>query len=233
MGLSGIRRVRRFPVEQLPDGPGRVVMTREAAHHLLRVVGVAPGEAVELYTADGYSAIARLVEVRSGDALLQTEGPPMAVETGAAERWLLLARLKGPAFDTALRMATELGVTHILPVQAERSIARGDKRPRWERVVASAVQQCGRAQAPQVGPPHSLGDAIKALPTGTAAYICVPGSRSAAPVTGPAAVLIGPEGGWTEREVAVALEAGAHRLGLGRWVLRADTAVAAALALCG
>jgi 16S rRNA (uracil1498-N3)-methyltransferase len=217
-------------VDALPAEAGTVELSGDAAHHLLRVVGVAPGEAVELYTAGGLSVVARLDRVAGGRARLETEAAPAAVEGGAPERWLLLARLKGPAFDTALRMATELGVTRILPVQAARSVARGDKRPRWGRVVASAVQQCGRAKAPLVDPPRGLAEALGLLPEGMACFVCVPGADRVPVGMGDAAVLIGPEGGWTEAEVALAADAGAQRLGLGRWVLRADTAAAAALA---
>ena len=217
----------------LPEQAGIVELSGDAAHHLLRVVGVAPGEAVELYTPDGRSAVARLDGVSDGRAQLMTDGAPAAVERGFPERWLLLARLKGPAFDMALRMATELGVTRILPIQAARSVARGDKRPRWQRVVASAVQQCGRAKAPVVDPPRGLAAALELLPEGMAGFVCVPGAAQASVGMGAAAVLVGPEGGWTEAEVALAAEAGAQPLGLGRWVLRADTAAAAALARLG
>jgi len=225
--------VRRFPVDQLPPGASKVEVTGEAAHHLLRVVGVAPGEAVELYTSGGLAVLARLQHARDGVAVLETDGEPRALDRGMPERWLLLARLKGPAFDTALRMATELGVTHILPVQAERSVARGDKRPRWERVVASAVQQCGRARAPRVDGPRALTGAISAVPDGVPLFVCVPGVDCVTVVRGPAAVLIGPEGGWTPAEVEEAVAAGARPLGLGSWVLRADTAAAAAMARLG
>jgi 16S rRNA (uracil1498-N3)-methyltransferase len=210
-----------------------VQLQGEAAHHLLRVVGVAPGEAVELYAPDGQAVVARLAGVEHGAAVLHTEGAPHTVGAGMPERWLLIARLKGPAFDTALRMATELGVSHILPVQAARSVAKGDKRPRWERVVGSAVQQCGRTQAPHIDPPRDLEGALAAVPAGTPCFVCVPGATLGPSVPGPAAVLIGPEGGWTEAEVALARAEGAQPLGLGRWVLRADTAVAAALARLG
>lgn len=221
--------MRRFAVPSLPAEAGRVDISGDAAHHLLRVVGVAPGEAVQLYTPGGRVVTARLDAVVSGVARLQTEGVP-AVVAASAQRWLLLAQLKGPPFDTALRMATELGVTRILPVQAARSIAQGDKRARWERVVASAVQQCGRARAPEVDPPRPLADALRVVPPALARLVCVPGTAAAPAVPGGAAVMVGPEGGWTDAEVSLALDAGARPIGLGRWVLRADTAVAAALA---
>jgi 16S rRNA (uracil1498-N3)-methyltransferase len=147
---------------------------------------------------------------------------------------LLLAQLKGAPFETALRMATELGATHIQPVQAARSVARGDKRDRWGRVVASAVQQCGRTDPPDVRPPLGLAAALAALPAEVAVWWCDPGAPPGDPPgAGPAAVLVGPEGGWTPEETEIARAAGARALSLGRHVLRADTAVAAALARLG
>ncbi|MEC7946058.1 MAG: RsmE family RNA methyltransferase [Myxococcota bacterium] len=222
--------MRRFPVPTLPRDSGIVRICGDAAHHLLRVVGVAPGEAVQLYTPDGFAVVARLEAVQAGEALVRTEGPARSLDADQAERWLLLARLKGPAFDVALRMATELGVTRIIPVTAARSVARGDKRARWDRVAASAVQQCGRGRPPVIAPPSGLHDALAMLPSGMETFVCVPGAARGSGVVSSAAVLVGPEGGWTPDEVASCTQAGARPLGLGRWVLLADTAVAAALA---
>lgn len=225
--------MRRFPAPVLPDVQGEVVLDGATSHHLLRVVGIAPGERVELYAPDGRVVAARLVQAEDGRAVLETDGAPARPDAGP-DRWLLLAQLKGAAFDTALRMATELGATAILPVRADRSVAKGDKRDRWRRVVAAAVQQCGRAGGPEVHAPQSLAAALDALPDEVVVFWCDPVADAAADaVTGPAAVLIGPEGGWSEDEAAAARAAGARPLSLGRHVLRADTAVAAALARLG
>jgi 16S rRNA (uracil1498-N3)-methyltransferase len=223
--------LRRFASPPLPAGGGRVRLEAGPSHHLLRVTGIAPGEAVELFDALGQAARAVLVGAQAGLAVLDVE-PPVQPEAGPA-RWLLLGLLKGGAQDTAIRMATELGVGHVVPVLAERSVARGDRRDRWARVAAAAVAQCGRAAAPQLHAPMPLAAALTQLPADVRPVIALPGTALAPVPAGALAALVGPEGGWTDAEVAVAVDAGAVPLGLGGFVLRADTAVAAALARLG
>ena len=223
--------LRRFASPPLPAAGGRVRLAPGPSHHLLRVTGIAPGESVELFDDAGQSATAMLVGADAGCAVLDAEVPE-TTQAGPA-RWLLLGLLKGSAQDTAIRMATELGVHHVLPVLAERSVARGDRRDRWARVAAAAVAQCGRAGAPQLHPPLSLADALARLPPDVQPVVALPGAPRAALPPGPLAALVGPEGGWTAAEVAMAVDAGAIPMGLGRFVLRADTAVAAALTQLG
>lgn len=220
--------VRRFPVAVLPADGGRVRLDPATSHHLLRVTGIAPGETVELFDAEGKVAPARLVGAVDGRAELDA-GVPVR-PAADAPRWLLLAVLKGGAFDTAVRMGTELGVDHIVPVLAQRSVARGDRGPRWSRIATSSVAQCGRPSAPTVHPAGSLSEALARLPADVTLFVAAPGAEARSAPAGPAAVCIGPEGGWTTDEVQAIEAAGGQRLGLGRWVLRADTAVAAALA---
>jgi len=223
--------LRRFASPPLPVDGGRVQLETGPSHHLLRVTGIAPGEPVELFDGTGQAARAVLVGAQDGLAVLDAD-PPVLSDAGPA-RWLLLGLLKGGAQDTAIRMATELGVGHVVPVLADRSVARGDRRDRWSRVAAAAVAQCGRAAAPQLYAPVPLSAALAQLPADVQPVIALPGAPSAVPPAGALAALVGPEGGWSDAEVALALEAGAVPLGLGGLVLRADTAVAAALARLG
>src|SRR5699024_1577787 len=115
--------------------------------------------------------------------------------------------------------------THIHPFLAARSVAKGDRRDRWERIVASAAQQCGRADLPRLVPVAPLPEVLGALPP-LDLRVGHPGAPSLGPAEGPAGLVVGPEGGLTERELQRLLAHGARPMGLGRWVLRADTAVA-------
>lgn len=206
-------------------------MDDEVSHHVLRVVGVAPGSSVTLFDGSGRVAEARLSHAEGGRAVFLAEAP---TSSGfGAQRWLLLGQPKGPALDQAIRMATELGVDHIQVVHAERSIARSDKRARWSRVVEAAVGQCGRGTVPALGAPCGLVDALARLPPGMVPVLAHPGAETTISddlCLGPLALLIGPEGGWSEPECEAARAAGARGVRLGSWVLRTDTAVAAVLA---
>ncbi len=220
--------MRRFPAPGLPAEGGRITLDEAASHHLLRVTGVARGERVLLFDGQGLEAEAELVGVERGIAVLELEAPRPGVR--GEEVWLLPALVKHEAMDTLIRMSVELGVTRILPVLAERSVARGERAERWRRVVASAAAQCGRADVPEVLEPLPLVAALERVPADLDRRIYTPGAPLRSPPLGPCALLLGPEGGWSAREVADATTRGFQPEGLGPRVLRADTAAAAVLA---
>ncbi len=220
--------MRRFACVTVPEPGSRVHLDAEVSRHMLQVSRVPRGAEVVLFDGRGKSAVARLVGVLGDCAELevlsleQAHAPPAAL-------WACLGVTKGSRFETAIRMAVELGATRIVPVLAGRSIARGDRRARWQRVIDGAVAQSGRAFLPELAAMVPL-EAVLTLPSGDfLRWICVPGVATAPGALGSAAVLVGPEGGWTGREVAMAVEYGWQEAGLGATVLRAETAVAAAL----
>lgn len=199
-----------------------------ASHHLLRVTGVARGERVRLIDAGGLEAEAELLEVEEGLAVLRSA--PARPAPPSEEVWLLQGLVKHEAMDTLVRMATELGVTQLVPVLAERSVARGDRAARWVRIAEAAALQCGRAELPTVHEPLPLAAALGLLPPGLDRRVYVPGAPTRPPPAGPCALLLGPEGGLSPAEVAEAIQGGFLPEGLGPRVLRADTAAAAVLA---
>lgn len=222
--------MRRFAVDRIGAAGETLTLPDDAAHHLVRVLRGQAGDTVDLFDGHGTSATAiilgtddsvtvRLITIRTQDA--------------SCTVLLVLAVLKGPAMDTAVRMATEAGASAILPVLAERSVARGDRSDRWSRIASSAAQQCGRADVPTVHAPTTLHEALATLPPNTLVLLAHPGSTTAPPAASdnPLALCIGPEGGWTPAEVQSIDSAHAQRVSLGPWVLRADTAAAVGTAL--
>lgn len=220
--------MRRFWAEGLPPVDQELLLAPAESHHLLRVTGIAPGEAVELFDGRGGRALAVLLGAREGRALLRLQ--ERLPELPELPTVLVLALLKRQAFDLALRMVTELGVTEVIPVVASRSVVRVGKVERWERVVHAATTQCGRATRPRLHEPRSLEQALGSLDPEVSCFLARPHSAPRAPPAGPVAVLVGPEGGWTPEEEAMALEAGASPLGLGPHTQRADTAAVSAVA---
>lgn len=200
------------------------------AHHLLRVTGVAPGESVELFDGQGGCVRAVLTGVEDGCAILKVSDAVPMVET-AQKIWLMQAQLRATTQDTVLRMATELGITRFVPVSSERTVAKGDKKDRWARIVSAAAGQSGRATLPDIDAVMTFEAALLAPPSGMLRWICVPGAENTPSPDGDVAVLVGPEGGWSAEEVQAALSAGWLAVSLGGTVLRADTAVAAAITL--
>lgn len=226
---------RRFFVPEVRNGQAEI--EGEEARHLTQVLRVEPGQLYEIsdnedvYLAEVQSARKQHVIFRVTDKLA-AEPPPMPVT-------LLLALIKFERLETAIEKATELGVTAIQLVKAERSekgleIAALKRMPRWQRIISEAGQQSRRASLPALLPPVSFREALLHIAehrlfldeerTGRNLLDCF--DKPA-----PAAFLIGPEGGWPQHERDAALAAGWTAVSLGPLVLRTETAVIAALSV--
>ncbi len=222
--------MRRFLANDIPAVGEFLTLDSAGSHHVLRVTGIAPGEVVELFDGAGGSCRAELISVEDGEARLRVVEhlDPVAVERRIV---LILSQLRASAMDGVLRMATELGVSHIQVIQTERCVAQGDKRERWNRIVTAAAGQCGRSDVPFVPTPI---DFESALSEGAGErFICVPGADVVETPSGDVSLLVGPEGGFTADEVSQAEASGWVAAGLGRTVLRADTAAVSAIVRYG
>lgn len=223
--------MKRFRVAALPTVSGSLVhLEADDSHHLLVVCRYRRGASLVLFDGHGHELDAVLEGVQEGIAVARTTSVPRTVDA-VAELRLLLAVPKGPALDRALRMAVEVGVTHVHLALGARSIQRADRSERWRRILRSACQQCGRADEPSLFPLRSLAEARSDIPPGLQRYLALPGAAKRAAGGRAACVAIGPEGGFTPAEVDAFLDLGWSPLSLGPWVLRSDTATAVALAL--
>jgi 16S rRNA (uracil1498-N3)-methyltransferase len=222
------------PPETLGGGPP-VVLPERLAHQLARVLRLTPGDRIVLLDGGGDEWLVRLTAV----APARVEGLIERRQPGAGEPrprlTLYQAPLKGDQFDYVLQKGTEVGLAAIVPVLTERTIARAiDERKlaRWRRIVQEAAEQAGRAALPAVRPPLSWAAACQAL-RGHPALVLWEGERALGlgaalrglphPPTA-LALLVGPEGGLSEGEVAQARAAGLAVVTLGPRRLRAETA---------
>lgn len=214
-------------------------LPEEAAHHL-RVLRAAPGDALTLFNGEGgeYAATViavgkKVVEVAVGDFCADDRASPLHTHLGQVMS-------RGERMDYAIQKATELGVSVITPLISERCELklRGEERAdkkleHWRRVAISACEQCGRNRLPDLRAPRMLEDWL----ADTAAdlkLVLAPALAGALPADArpaSAALLIGPEGGLSAREIAAAQAAGFAPWQLGPRVLRTETAPVAALAL--
>ena len=211
--------------------PGDTIAIRgDEFHHAARVVRVREGEEVEVFDGRGFAASGRVESLASDhvvvhvDALIENRESPIDVH-------LAMAIIQLDKFDLVLQKATELGVRTIVPIITDRAEVRPEryrgKGERWERIVFEATKQCGRAVIPQVETPVAFRDAItrpgtKVIFDADAEPAEVPG--------GPVTLFIGPEGGWTDEELALARQHGAVFQRLGPRRLRAETAAIVAVA---
>jgi len=222
----------------------------DLAHRLSRVLRLEAGAAVVLLDGSGLEHETRLDAVGPR----RVAGTVVSRRPGRAEprvRLVLYQSLvKGERFDWVLEKGTELGVAAFVPLLSRRNVVRAapgrpGRSERWRRVVREAAEQCGRCVLPEILPAEGLKEALSEaadlrllLWEGEEALGLAAALRRARPaleaVERPAvAVLIGPEGGFAAEEVALAREAGAQVVSLGRRILRSETAgiVAAAAVL--
>jgi 16S rRNA (uracil1498-N3)-methyltransferase len=228
---------RRFFVDQFSGETA--VMEGEAAHHLGRVLRAQTGQLYEL--SDGERVWLGRIENVSRDRVQFALVEPLPEVQPAVELTLLLSVVKFDAFEWAIQKATELGVSAIVPIAAERSekalLAAAVKRSeRWKKILLEASQQSRRVRIPALGELAEPNAAFSSAKDG----LCVMLSeRASAPPlrkvlqsqqAAQAALAIGPEGGWTDAEFSAANSSGFQEASLGRLILRTETAVVSALA---
>jgi 16S rRNA (uracil1498-N3)-methyltransferase len=234
--------VPRFfsPVPLARDSAGAVVELDESpAHHATRVLRLATGDALTLFDGTGGEFDALLERVDKRGAAVRVLRFVSIERESPLEVKLVQAIASNDAMDSAIRRATELGVTAIQPVVTARSSPvpsgeRADKRlAHWRHVAVAACEQCGRNRIPEIAAPQPLGDWLRAW-DGSGIVLVPDAKQSASTIArhaGPLALLIGPEGGFDAREVAEAQGKGFVALALGPRVLRTETAAAAGLTL--
>lgn len=214
--------------------PGLVVLQGAEAHHLATVCRLRRGDAVCLFNGDGCQYPARIEEVGRRDVTLDV----FAVESPQRERTFRLevaAPLpRGDRAQFLLEKLTELGVTSFVPLQTARSVVhpREAKLDKLQRYVVEASKQCGRNVLLDVRPLVDWADYCRSTGLPSRRILGHPGGESK-PESGAGrdtVVAVGPEGGFTDDEVARAREAGWCLVDLGPRILRVETA-AIALAL--
>ena len=221
-GLESVAGDARSGPHVLVDDVDAPEPAADDRHHLERVLRLRSGD--PLTVGDGAG---RWRPCRFGDRV-EPVGDVVTVAAPSPALAVGFAVLKGGRSETIVQKLTELGVDCIAPFTAERSVVRWDEVKtarlveRWRRVAREAAMQCRRLWLPEVEPVRAFGD----LDLGGAALAVSEGRTMAA---GENFVLVGPEGGWTERELAAV----DRHVCLGPHIMRAETAAIAAAAVLG
>jgi 16S rRNA (uracil1498-N3)-methyltransferase len=229
-----------FLADPLPGGD-RIVLDGDEGRHAARVRRLGSGEAV--LVSDGRGAVASCtVESAAADRLMLRVADRHFVESPDPRVSIVQALAKGERAELAVELATELGADEIVPWRAARSVVQwsGERETkalaRWRRAAAEAAKQCRRAWVPVVPDPATTPEVAARLSRADAAFVLheaasAPLSDAALPRRGTVAVVVGPEGGVADHELAAFVAAGACPVRLGDPVLRTSTAAAAALAV--
>lgn len=201
-------------------------------HQWRNVLRMQAGQEVVLFDGVGEDRLYKIAELTDKEAHLQmiTE---LARKTPAKEIYLLWSLLKKDKNDWVLQKCTELGVSHFIPLLAERSEKTGFNLERAEKIVIEAAEQCGRSDIPVVREPMTVETAIKELISRSDLLICEQDSetdeRLNFDASRPQGVLIGPEGGWSDVEKQLFKDQKLKHLNLHNFTLRAETASVAAV----
>lgn len=214
---------------------GEIELPRDASHYLSTVMRVGKGETFYVFNGEDGEWLAELCEPHKRAARLR-----LAVQTRPScpppDLWLLFAPIKKARTDFIVEKACELGCRRVLPVITARTRSETVRVDRLQAHAIEAAEQCGLVFVPEVAEPAPLARVLEEWPPERALHFCDE-ERMARPLGDvaappPAAILIGPEGGFSEQEAAQ-LRARPFLVSasLGPRLLRADTAAAAAIAL--
>ncbi|MCT0216474.1 16S rRNA (uracil(1498)-N(3))-methyltransferase [Synechococcus sp. CS-1330] len=227
---------------------GELALECQELHYLTRVLRLRPGDRFAVVDGAGrlWSALLGPADLAE---LEQAFSSPLAFEPPAPQPLQLALALPKRDADVVLRMACELGIDLFIPLQAERSVAADPLKPqRAQAILREALEQCERLWQPQLDSLRPASELLGAGPPGGSCrgLLCTtrrpgmpllaqalerlggpPGAGASEPLT----VAIGPEGGWTPGEEALALAHGWQAVSLGSTILRCSTAAVTAAGL--
>ncbi len=226
----------------VPIAEGPVLLTGHEAHHLIHVMRAQAGTPVVLFDGSGAEFAARVERIDRAEAELAVLSREEVDRELPRALTLGVALPKGERQRWLVEKAVELGVGQIVPLRAARSVAQPVQQAlsRLRRTVIEASKQCGRNRLMQISEPQDWADYV-AETGGVSCRLMAQrcgGQGIAGPpcwedLSGPVLLAIGPEGGFTDEEVSLAVAAGWRLVDLGPRILRTETAALGLVAMVG
>ncbi len=239
--------MHRFFAPALDPGDDLVELPRDEAEHLTRVLRLTVGDTVAVFDGRGREFLAKVASALRREVRVQLIERIDAAAEPSVHLTLVQAVLKGDKMDDVVRDAVMLGVAAIQPLVTHRTettaaaLRRGARVERWQRVALASVKQSRRAVLPEIRTPLTLETYLDDPPAALRLMLVEPraSETTAHPFSkiagrrapADAALLVGPEGGWTDQECAAAAEAGVVLVTLGHRTLRADAVPVAAISV--
>jgi 16S rRNA (uracil1498-N3)-methyltransferase len=239
----------RFYLPDLDPAAGHAMLPEEEAIHLTRVLRLRAGADVAVFDGRGREFRAQVEAAARGRVRVTLLEPIVPAPEMRVPLTLVQAVLKGDKMDSVVRDATMMGVAAVEPIIASRTIGRGSRdNTRWRRVAVASAKQCRRAVVPVIAETCTFPDWLIRSAHGLRLLLVEPsttGTRAGSDeVTAPSslrvlenhapgslALIVGPEGGWSDEEVRQAEQAGCIAVSLGPLTLRADAVAITAIAV--
>lgn len=232
------------PANVFWDGTQQYVrITGNDAHHITHVLRTRMGESLVACDSDGVVYHGEMITAGE-EVLLKVTETHVADTEPPYKATVYQALVKGDKMETVIQKAVEMGATAIVPVATSRAVVKLDekdakkKTERWQKIAAEAAKQCGRGIIPTVAMPMPFRNAVRQAAEAELPLFCYEGEGTQPlpalyrQVDSPKSIslFVGPEGGFSSEEAALAQECGMRMCGLGRRILRTETAALFVLA---
>ena len=234
----------RFPIRKESssedDGMLRGTISESDYTHITKVLRLGEGDRITVFDTKSLEYEGVIMDISSKTIALRVHDTRRLQTEPELELNLFQAILKGNRMDGVISQATQLGVSEVFPVISERTQVRStSKVDRWNKIALESTKQCGRATPPAVSEPVDFRDSFGIREQSEAKIILYENQgellgdymNSLTRPVNSINVYIGPEGGFSEREITLAEENGYVALGLGKRIPRAETASLVGLAL--
>lgn len=235
-------RIPRLYIDQPLIPGGEVPLGPEASQHLVQVLRLRPGSTLHLFNDTGYDYPALLVNGDKRRCRVAIQPPGLEEPLPRLQLSLAIGISKGERMDWVIQKAVELGVSRIIPLLSRYSVVRLDaerlekRMAHWHKVMISACEQSGRRRLPTLEQAMGLEEWLAEGYTHRLGLVLAPDAADPLPMLAPPApdqevvLLIGPEGGLADEEIALAARRGFKPVRLGPRILRTETAPLAAIA---
>ena len=215
-----------------------VLLPRDQAHHISHVLRMRFGDAIMLFNNSGFEFESIIIELSKKGAMVDVGASRQVENESPLNISLCLAISRAQHMDFSIQKAVELGVKNIVPVMSEYSNVKlqagrlQNKLTDWPNIIINAAEQCGRNRLTQLQAPVTFSEWL-ASDVSTTRLILHPGSQQSMSaiegISNGLTLMIGPEGGFSVKEVFVAQEKGYVSINLGPRILRTETAVVCAV----
>ncbi|MEM1402058.1 MAG: 16S rRNA (uracil(1498)-N(3))-methyltransferase [Pseudomonadota bacterium] len=233
-------RPRFYTSQTLSDAPDSITLESEPSRHIAKSLRMRVGDSLCLFDGTGREVTAEIAAIEKNSVHVSHAGALAVSRESRLNVTLLISLSRGDRMDTVVQKATELGVNRIVPLISERTGVRLDenrlarKRDHWEKIAISACEQCGRNTLPIIEATIPFDDALTLFESNSSLKLALYPTASAASLPeecDDVTLLIGPEGGFSDRELNAAVASGFEAFLLGPRVLRTETAPLAAIAV--